>query len=151
MDNNPSERGRQQRTPSFILKDGESPKEAIERSYKSSTKLKESRSEHPETNTLRKLLISNPKGKHYSRLFDLAQRGRERGKLARLIACKRSVNRRSGTFIVSNQSGEVYKKASKCVSRKGSDTAQCTQQPSSSSCFNPRSRKGSDDGVCSAL
>ena len=91
----------------LLLKDGESPKEAIERSYKSSTKLKESSSEHPETNTLRKLLISNPKDKHYSRLFDLAQRGGERGKLARLIACKRSVNRRSGTFIVS-----------KCVSRK---------------------------------
>ena len=102
----------------LLLKDGESPKEAIERSYKSSTKLKESSSEHPETNTLRKLLISNPKDEHYSRLFDLAQRGRERGKLARLIACKRSVNRRSGTFIVSNQTGEVYKKASKCVSRK---------------------------------
>lgn len=102
----------------LLLKDGESPKEAIERSYKSSTKLKESSSEHPETNTLRKLLISNPKDEHYSRLFDLAQRGRERGKLARLIDCKRSVNRRSGTFIVSNQSGEVYKKASKCVSRK---------------------------------
>lgn len=102
----------------LLLKDGESPKEAIERSYKSSTKLKESSSEHPETNTLRKLLISNPKDEHYFRLFDLAQRGRERGKLARLIACKRSVNRHSGTFIVSNQSGEVYKKASKCVSLK---------------------------------
>ena len=149
----------------LLLKDGESPKEAIERSYKSSTKLKESSSEHPETNTLRKLLISNPKDEHYSRLFDLAQRGRERGKLARLIACKRSVNRRSGTFIVSNQTGEVYKKASKCVSLKEATnrvflgTAMFLFQSTlprgerhiyiilscrGIRCFNPRSREGSD-------
>lgn len=69
----------------LLLKDGETPKEAIERAYRVQSKLKDNSTAHPETNKLRKLLKSHPESEHYSKLFDLAQGGGERGKLARLI------------------------------------------------------------------